>query len=103
MNFSPFVLLYFTTLTTFREMNMFQGRGYIGRIKANDAHDADDELYAIVYKGNDTVDYNHFKAICCIHNNKFFYTKKVNESNKFTMEECVMEMNNHQMCGGNGL
>ena len=83
-------------------MDKFQGRGYIGRIKAQDAHEADDELYAIVYKGNDAVDFNRFKAICCVHNDKFFYTKKVNDSNKFTMEECIMEMNNHPMCGGNG-
>ena len=72
----------------------FQGKGYIGRIKSEDSFDAYDDLYAVVYKGKDIVNYNLFKSVCCTHNSKFFYSQKVNEKGSFTMEEALAAMNN---------
>ena len=81
----------------------FHGKGYIARIKNEDSFEAYDELYAVVYKGKDTVNFNLFKSICCTHNPKFFYPQKVNDKSSFTMEEAVAAMNNYPMKGGDGL
>ena len=81
----------------------FQGKGYIGRIKSEDSFNAYDDLYAVVYKGKDIVNYNLFKSVCCTHNSKFFYSQKVNEKGSFTMEEALAAMNNYPMKGSDGL
>ena len=81
----------------------FHGKGYIARIKNEDSFEAYDELYAVVYKGKDTVNFNLFKSICCTHNSKFFYPQKVNNKSSFTIEEAVTAMNNFPMKGADGL
>ena len=75
----------------------FHGKGYIARIKNEDSFEAYDELYAVVYKGKDTVNFNPFKSICCTHNPKFFYPQKVNNKSSFTIEEAITAMNNYPM------
>ena len=72
-------------------------------IKSEDSFDAYDDLYAVVYKGRDIVNYNLFKSVCCTHNSKFFYSQKVNDKGSFTMEEALAAMNNYPMKGGDGL
>ena len=59
--------------------SVYTGKGYIARIKDVDEFACQDRLYAIVYEGDDGIDYSTFKSVCCVHNSKFFYCQIVNK------------------------
>ena len=91
----------------FREMDVdrkIRGLAYVARIKSVDAHQGVDEAYGIVYQGKETVAYGLFNSICSIHNEKFFYTRKVNpDVGVFTMRECLDAVQNFPMVGTTGV
>ena len=62
-----------------------RGVAYIGRIKGVNSHQGVDEAYGIVYQGKCEMDYTLFSSMCSTHNDKFFYARKVNKKNMFTM------------------
>ena len=95
------------TSKLFRAMDLERrifGVAYIGRIKSFDDFKCEDELFGIVYKGESEVDYNLFASICNTHNNKYFYSMKVNKNcNYFTMRECLATVKNFPMVGKTGI
>ena len=90
----------------FRDMELdrnIRGLAYVARIKSVNAHQGVDEAYGIVYQGKDTVDYGLFNSICAVHNEKFFYARKVNKDvGVFTMRECLVAARNFPMVGTAG-
>ena len=90
----------------FRDMDLdrrYFGVAYIGRIKTFDDFKCEDELYGIVYKGDSRVDYTLFASVCSIHNNKHFYSRKINKtSSYFTMRDCLSAVKNFPKLGNNG-
>ena len=81
-----------------------RGTAYIGRIKTFDSHGSDDELYGVVHKGAGVVDFSLFKSICTNHNDRYFYSRKINKSSdSFTMRECLAAAKNYPMLGKRGI
>ena len=60
-------------------ISAYTGKGYIARIKDVDEFGGLDRLYAIVYAGDDGIDYSTCKSVCCVHNKNFFYSQIVNK------------------------
>ena len=81
-----------------------RGVAYIGRIKSMDSHQGEDEVYGVVYcKGKGVMDYSLFKSVCSTHNDRFFYARKVNGKQSFTMRECLTASSNFPMLGDSGV